>query len=72
VESHGQITGELAARVIVPGLNSGNLQVVVYDLTYEKVFIAYGHVNDDKKKVDAYLRPYISLDLKQLFAHKNE
>jgi len=72
VENHGNITGELAARVIVPGLNSGNLQVVVYDLTYEKVYLSYGHVNEGNKKVDAYLRPYISLDLKELFAHKQK
>lgn len=56
----------------MPGLNSGNLQVVVYDLTYEKVYFAYGYVTDDKKNIDAYLRPFISLDLKAMFAHKNQ
>ncbi len=41
-QDHGNITAELTIRKIVPGLNSGNLQVVVYDLTYEKVYFAYG------------------------------
>jgi hypothetical protein len=57
-------------RAIVPGLNSGNLQVVVYDLTYKQVFFAFGHVNEDGKRVDAYLRPFIRLNLDELFAHK--
>ena len=30
---HGQITAENTIRYIVPGLNSGNLQAVVYDLS---------------------------------------
>jgi hypothetical protein len=41
---HGNITAENAIQYIVPGLNSGNLQAVVYDLSYEKVYIAYGYV----------------------------
>lgn len=57
---------------IVPGLNSGDLQVVVYDLTYQKVYFAYGYINDQKQRIDAYKRPFIGLDLKKVFAHKNE
>jgi len=62
-ENHGAITGELAVRKIVPGLNSGNLQVAVYDLSYKKVYFAYGYVNPANKRVNAYMRPYIMLDL---------
>ena len=57
-------------RKLTPGLNSGNLQVVVYDLTYDKVYFAYGYVNDQNKRVFAYMRPFIELDLKQQFNHK--
>ncbi len=69
---HGNITAEVSISHIVPGLNSGNLQVVVYDLSYEKVYFAYGYVTEDNKKIDAYMRPFIGLDLKKIFAHKNE
>ena len=71
-QSHGHITAELAIRTILPGLNSGNLQSVIYDLTYQKVYFSYGYINDQNKKIDAYKRPYIGLDLVKLFAHKNE
>jgi len=63
-DSHGQITAEVAVRKIVPGLNSGNLQVVVYDLSYERVYFAFGHVTPENKRIDAYLRPFIMMDLK--------
>ena len=39
---HGNITAELTVRNIIPSLNSGNLQIAVYDLTYEKVYFSYG------------------------------
>ena len=69
-ENHGRITAEMAVRSIVPGLQSGHLQVAVYDLTYEKVHFAYGYVAPDNKRTNAFLRPFITLDLKQIFAHK--
>jgi hypothetical protein len=48
-------------------LNSGNLQAVVYDLSNEWVYIAYGYIDENKNKIDAYKRPYIGLNLKELF-----
>ena len=65
------MTAENAMKYIVPGLNSGNLQAIIYDLSQEWVYIAYGHENSDGKKVDAYKRPYIGLNLKKIFAEKN-
>ena len=65
---HGNITAENAMQYIVPGLNSGNLQVVIYDLTYQWTYIAYGYVDPSGKKIDAYKRPFIGLNLKELFA----
>ena len=44
--------------------------VAVYDLTYNQTYFAFGHVNPDGKKVDAYMRPFIKLDLNQVFSHK--
>jgi hypothetical protein len=69
-DNHGKINAEMAVRSIVPGLNSGNLQVVVYDLTYKKVFFAFGHVNEDKSRTNAYMRPFIQLNLEEIFAYK--
>lgn len=60
----------MAVREIVPGLNSGNLQVVVYDLTYNQVFFAFGHVDSDNKRTNAYMRPFIRLNLRELFEHR--
>jgi hypothetical protein len=51
-------------RYIVPGLNSGNLQAVVYDLNNEWAYVAYGYIDENKKKINAFNRPYIGLNLK--------
>jgi hypothetical protein len=47
---HGQITAENTIRYILPGLNSGNLQVAIYDLSNEWVYVSYGNIVDGKKK----------------------
>ena len=68
-DNHGSITAELAIRKIIPGTNTGNLQIAVYDLTHKKVYFSYGN-KEGSHLVDAYHRPYIQLDLELLFAHK--
>lgn len=73
---HGNISAETTIRYILPGLNSGNLQAVIYDLSYDWVYFAYGYEYFDQKggrvRVDAYKRPFIGLNLKEVFALKNE
>ncbi len=61
----------MTIRKLVPGLNSGNLQIAVYDLTREKVYFAYGIRTEENHVVNAYQRPFIGLDLKKIFAYKN-
>jgi hypothetical protein len=51
----------------LPGLNSGNLQAVVYDLANEWIYFSYG-IMEGKKKINAYERPYIGLNLAKLFS----
>ena len=68
---HGNITAENTMQYILPGLNSGNLQAIIYDLTQEWVYIAYGTQNSKGQLVDAYKRPYIGLNLKKIFSEKN-
>lgn len=55
---------------ILPSLTSGNLQTVIYDLTNQTVSFAFGYVAPDNKKTNAYDRPYIKLDLKEIFTTK--
>ena len=75
-EYHGNITAENSIRYILPGLNSGNLQAVIYDLTNEWVYFAYGYEyykpNGSRVRVNAYERPYIGINLKEIFSVKNE
>ncbi len=63
-------------QYILPGLNSGNLQAIIYDLNNEWVYIAYGYEYHNEKneriRIDAYKRPYIGINLKEVFALKNE
>lgn len=71
-QNYGNISAQITIRKIAPGLNSGNLQVVIYDLSKEKVYFAYGYVSEDKKKTNAFQRPFIELNLRELFLHLNE
>ena len=64
---HGNITAENTMKYILPGVNSGNLQTVVYDLSREWVYFAYGYQDKKGKKTDAYMRPWIGLNLKDIF-----
>lgn len=56
----------------MPGLTSGNLQAVVYDLTDNQLYFAYGYVEESGAKTNAYDRPFIQLDLPSLFAVENK
>jgi len=42
-EYYGKIDGDLMVKEIVPGLTSGNLQIIVYDLARDSVYISYGY-----------------------------
>jgi len=53
----------------LPGLTSGNLQSVIYDLTSLEIYVAYGYMTDDKSfKLNAYERPYLYFDMNKVFA----
>jgi len=61
----GSVTALSTVQTILPSLTSGNLQTVIYDLTNQTVYFAYGTVTEAKKEINAYDRPYIRLDLKR-------
>jgi len=68
---HGSISAQNTIKNILPGLTSGNLQAVVYDLTSLEIYIAYGYMTDDKSfELNAYERPFIYLDMNKVFAEK--
>lgn len=69
-DNHGTINAEAVVRILLPGLTSGNLQSVIYDLTNQTVHFAYGAVTAGNKTVNAYDRPYFKLSLPELFALK--
>ena len=71
-KNYGLITAEMTVRQIIPSLNSGNLQIAIYDLSNDKVYFSYGTKDEKGHVIDAYLRPFIMLDLKKEFALKNE
>lgn len=48
---------------ILPGLKSGNLQAVVYDLAKEWIYISYG-TRKGSIEINAYSRQYVGLNLK--------
>jgi hypothetical protein len=61
----------LTISYILPGLTSGNLQAVIYDLTDNEMYVAYGYVYENGTKINAYDRSFLKLHLPSLFAVKN-
>jgi hypothetical protein len=66
-EYYSRVTVENTISHILPGLRSGNLQAVVYDLANEWVYFSYG-TKVGNKAINAFERPYIALNLKKLFS----
>ena len=42
----------------------------IYDLTRQNVYFAYGYISPENKKINAYDRPHIKLNLKEVFGWK--
>lgn len=67
---YGKLSAETTIQHILPSIDSGNLQAVVYDLTDNFVYIAYGVVDSQQKKLNAFDRPFIRLNLTDIFLGK--
>lgn len=67
IKNYGHISVESTIKDILPGTQTGNLQAVVYDLTSMRAYFAFGLITKENKKVDAFDRPFVELDLKVLF-----
>jgi isopenicillin-N N-acyltransferase-like protein len=66
-EHYGNISAEVTISHILPSIDSGNLQAVIYDLTDNFVYVAYGFVKNNKTKVNAFDRPFVALNMTELF-----
>lgn len=64
---YGEIDIYLTKEKILAQLTSGNLQVVLYDLTEMKVLIAYGYQTKEGQKVNAFESHYVELNMTKLF-----
>jgi hypothetical protein len=67
VKHHGELTGELTVREILPTVGTGSLQVAVYDLTDMTVWTANARGDGEQGPLNAYQRPFVKLDMKALF-----
>lgn len=67
---YGKIDAEVTIREILPTVRTGNLQVVVYDLTDKVIWTANAQslANKEKGPLDAYKRAYVRLDMNKVFA----
>ncbi|MBI1389087.1 MAG: hypothetical protein GC154_11630 [bacterium] len=66
--NYGAITPEVTIREILPTVRTGNLQVVIYDLTNMICYYANARANGEAGPLEAYNRPFIRLDMNKLFS----
>lgn len=64
----GNINGEITVTEILPTVETGSLQAVVYDLTDMKIWVANAKADDETGPLEAYNRPFIEIDMQALFA----
>ncbi len=68
---HGQIDVENSIKYIIGELTSGNLQIVLYDLTEMNFYVSYGYQDTKYQfKKNAFERPFIKFNARELFNEK--
>ena len=67
---HGQLTPEVTVKNVVPIVQTGDLHVVISDLTNMKMFVANARGRGESGPLNAYDRQFIELDMNELFALK--
>ena len=67
---YGKLTPEITIREILPTVETGNLQVAVYDLTNMILYTANAAANKESGPRNAYERSFVKLNMKELFAEK--
>nr|KAG5714794.1 hypothetical protein BaRGS_000282 [Batillaria attramentaria] len=64
---HGKLTPELVAHEVVPIVQTGNMQVAVYDLTGNRALLANARASYESGPKNAYDRQFVQLNMTQLF-----
>lgn len=64
----GKITIENTIQEIVARTQTGNLQICVYDLTNQFIYVAYARADNETGPAYAYERQFVKFDLRQLFS----
>lgn len=67
VKHFGKLSGEITVTEILPAVETGNLQAVVYDLTDMKIWVANAKADDESGPLEAYHRQFIEVNLHPLF-----
>ncbi|XP_025105815.1 protein dcd1B-like [Pomacea canaliculata] len=67
---HGNLTAELLMREVVPIVQTGSLQVAVYNLTSNMVLLANARASYETGPDNAYERQYVELNMTELFEEK--
>ncbi|KAK6166612.1 hypothetical protein SNE40_023263 [Patella caerulea] len=68
--NYGSLTAETVIRDVVPIVQTGNVQVAVYDLTQNIAYLANARASYETGPTYAYERTYIKLDMGKLFSER--
>jgi len=69
---HGTLTPENTVKDVVPIVQTGDLHVVISDLTNMNMFVANARGEDETGPLKAFDRQFVKFDLKNLFAIKKK
>ncbi len=64
---HGKINPQIAIQYIIPLLTSGNLQVTLYDLSDQMMYVSYSKKDGAPGPLKAFDRQFIQFDMQKLF-----
>jgi hypothetical protein len=66
-QHYGKINAKATIEDILPSVKTGNLQAVVYDLTAMRIWVANARGDWEAGPLEAYKRPFVEIDIKQVF-----
>ena len=70
--NYGKINARVVIEDILPRVQTGNLQVAVYDLTANKIWTANARADGESGPLNAYERAFVELDMQAVFQRARE
>ncbi len=67
IEHYGRINAHVTINDILPNVETGDLQSIVYDLTDMKIWVANAKANHESGPLPAYERQFIEFNMKAIF-----